>query len=266
MFNKLGFIGAGNMALAMIKALLDFGISGDRIFAYDVDAARLSRVVKETGINVCATAFDAVLLSDLTFIAVKPDKVSGVIADINAYAAGKHFVSIAAGITASSLIKAFNKEARVARVMPNTPALVGEGMMVISGMSTFTQQALTQLSQLLSCMGSAKIVEDKHMDAVTGLSGSGPAFVFLFIEALADGAVAEGLPRDTAYTLAAQMVLGAARMVLDTGEHPGRLKDGVCSPGGTTIEGVLQLERDAFRGAAANAVQAAVKKARQMSE
>lgn len=200
------------------------------------------------------------------FLAVKPHVIPAVLAEI-APALGARpalVISIAAGVTLDALERALPPAARVVRVMPNTPCLVGETASAFALGSRATREDGERVRALLSAVGRAVEVPESYMSAVTGLSGSGPAYVFLFIEALADGGVRAGLPRDKALMLAAQTVLGSAKMVLETGTHPGALKDAVCSAGGTTIAGVHALERGGFRGAAMNAVVAAARRADEM--
>jgi len=200
-------------------------------------------------------------------LAVKPDQVAGVLAEIKPAFKGTHLlVSIAAGVTLARLESGLGAKARVIRVMPNTPALVGASATGFSlGKNANADDAALAL-RLFGAVGVAFQVKEPLLDAVTGLSGSGPAYVYLMIEALSDGGVAAGLPRDVATRLAAQTLLGGARMVLETGMHPGALKDMVTSPGGTTIEGIHQLEKAGLRGALMNAVRAATDKAKQLGQ
>ena len=264
MFHKIGFIGAGNMASAIINGIQAAGISGNNILVYDVDTDKTSALQKKTGCVVCPNGSEVMCNAEITILAVKPDKVMPVLQELRPKSTGRRLVSIAAGISASTLLEA--TDARIARIMPNTPALVGQGMIVISANTNYSDEELEDLKALFQCVGRVEVVPDKLMDVVTGCSGSGPAFVYLFIEALADAAVLEGAPRELAYTLAAQTVLGSAKMVLDSSEHPGKLKDNVCSPGGTTIAGVYALEESGFRAAAMEAVIAATEKSKEMGQ
>ncbi|MFM8360520.1 MAG: pyrroline-5-carboxylate reductase, partial [Verrucomicrobiota bacterium] len=198
-------------------------------------------------------------------VAVKPDQVTGVLRGVEGPAwAGRLVVSLAAGVTLATLEGVLPAGTRCLRVMPNTPALVGASASAMAAGAAATAEDIVLGRRLLESVGRAWEVKEKLLNAVTGLSGSGPAYAFLMIEALADGGVAAGLPREVAQQLAAQTLLGAARMVLETGQHPGALKDAVCSPGGTTIEAVAVLERAGLRGALISAVRAAADKAQQL--
>jgi len=201
------------------------------------------------------------------FLAVKPDQVAGVLGEIEPQLDPKRhlLVSIAAGVTLARLEAAAPGQ-RFIRVMPNTPALVGASASACAGGSAVTKADGDLILQLLGSVGLVFGVREKLLDAVTGLSGSGPAYAFLMIEALADGGVAAGLPRDIAQKLAAQTLLGAAKMVLETGLHPGALKDAVCSPGGTTIEAIHELERGGVRAALISAVRASAEKSKQLGQ
>ena len=200
-------------------------------------------------------------------LAVKPHQVAGVLEEIRGSFTKKHLlISIAAGVTLAKLEAGLGAGARAIRVMPNTPALVGASASAFaSGKSALPEDAAL-VQKLLSIVGLAFAVAEPLLDAVTGLSGSGPAYAYLFIEALSDGGVAAGLPREMATQLAAQTVLGAAKMVLETGQHPGQLKDMVTSPGGTTIDGLHELEKGKFRGTVMSAVRAASDKARKLGQ
>jgi len=262
----IGFLGAGRMATALARGFVNTGIvRGGQIFASDVVPAACKSFGASTGARVCASNREVLKNASVIFLAVKPQQAAEALAEIGPDFTPRHLlISIAAGLTLTRLEASLPGKARVIRVMPNTPALVGASA---SGFArgkhaTKSDAALTQ--RLLSAVGVAAEVKEPLLDAVTGLSGSGPAYVYQFIEALSDGGVAAGLPRDLATRLAAQTVLGAARMVLETGEHPGALKDAVTSPGGTTIEGIHELEKGKLRGTVMNAVRAATEKARKL--
>jgi len=262
----LGFLGAGKMATALAKGFIGAGlVSPKQVMASDpVPAARAS-FARETGAKT--TAFNpgvAKFASGLVF-AVKPDQVSDVLSEIRDCLTEKHLLlSIAAGVPLARLEAGLGVTARVIRVMPNTPALVGASATAFAlGKSARPEDA--ELAQrLFMAVGLAFQLKEPLLDAVTGLSGSGPAYVYLFIEGLSDGGVAAGLSRDVATRLAAQTVLGSAKMVLETGLHPGALKDMVTSPGGTTIEGLHELEKGKVRGTLINAVRAASEKSRKL--
>lgn len=264
---RIGFLGAGKMATALAKGFLQAGlVPAGQLCAADVLAAGRDAFVRETG----AAAFtnNAEILNQATVIvlAVKPDQVADVLAGVRSHIdPSRHlFLSIAAGVTLAKLEAAAPAGTRFVRVMPNTPALVGASASAYALGTHATRADADTAQSLLAAVGIAMEVREKLIDAVTGVSGSGPAYAFLMIEALADGGVAAGLPREVAQKLAAQTLLGAARMVLETGQHPGVLKDAVCSPGGTTIEGIHELEKGGVRAALISAVRAAADKARKL--
>jgi pyrroline-5-carboxylate reductase len=218
-----------------------------------------------TGGNAMADNGAVLAGSDVIVLAVKPQHLPGVLKEIAKGAEARHlFVSIAAGVPLSAMTSVLGQAARVVRVMPNTPCLVGAGATAFTRGPKATDEDAALVERLFSTIGIAMEVPESLLDAVTGLSGSGPAYVFQVIEALSDGGVRCGLPRNVATRLAAQTVLGAAKMVLDTGEHPAALKDGVASPGGTTIAGLHELERGALRGALINAVEAATNRSQEL--
>jgi pyrroline-5-carboxylate reductase len=255
----IGFIGAGQMAKALAQGFVTTNlVPANQIVACDpIAAARDSFASAVPGAAIATTNQQVVEKSQVIFLAVKPQSMATVFAEIaGKCGTDKLFVSIAAGIPLAKLTAGLKSE-RVARVMPNTPALVGQGASAYA-LATGASPADGQLvGQLLAAVGRAYQVDEKLLDAVTGLSGSGPAFVYVMIEALADGGVKMGIPRDIALALAAQTVAGAAQMVLTTGEHPAALKDKVASPGGTTIAGLAALEDRGLRAALISAVQAA---------
>ncbi|HKI69167.1 MAG TPA: pyrroline-5-carboxylate reductase, partial [Verrucomicrobiae bacterium] len=222
---------------------------------------------KETGAKTTVANADVLKSANVIFLAVKPDQVAAVLAELHDNFTKQHLlISIAAGVPITKLEGGLGAGARVIRVMPNTPALVGESASAFALGKSATAADAKLAQKLLSAVGVAFQVKEPLLDAVTGLSGSGPAYVYQFIEALSDGGVAAGLPRDVATKLAAQTVLGAARMVLETGQHPGALKDMVTSPGGTTIEGLHELEKGKLRGVVMSAVRAATEKSRKLGQ
>lgn len=267
MNQHIGFIGVGNMARAMIGGIAKKGdISPSAIHVSGPHPDKFAAFAKTAGITVESDNTAVAEKSDILFLAVKPNVYEKVIAEIkNRVKDDAIIVTIAAGQSIALTEKRFGRDIKIVRVMPNTPALVGEAMSALSPNEQMTASDITTVKQLFESFGKAEIVPESLMDAVTGVSGSSPAFVFLFIEAMADGAVASGMPRAQAYTFAAQSVLGSAKMVLETGEHPGQLKDMVTSPGGTTIDGVLALEENNFRAAVADAVITAAEKSKEMS-
>jgi len=266
--NTTGFLGAGKMAGALARGFIRAGLVSPRqIIASDPLESARRAFAKTVGAKTTATNADVVRFASVVILAVKPDQVSAVLSEIRGYFTKGHLlISIAAGVPLAKLEAALDAGSRVIRVMPNTPALVGAAASAFAlGKSARPQDgALAQ--KLFSAVGLAFQVKETLLDAVTGLSGSGPAYVYLFIEGLSDGGVAAGLPRDVATKLAAQTVLGGAKMVLETGQHPGALKDMVTSPGGTTIEGLHELEKGKLRGTLISAVRAAAEKSKKLGQ
>jgi pyrroline-5-carboxylate reductase len=264
---RWGFIGAGKMATALVKGMLRARIArDDSIVASDpLENARTSIQV-ETGIAVLESNLDVLKNSDVVVLAVKPQSMSQVLAELSKAVTSTHVViSIAAGITIDSIVHGLGKHSRVIRVMPNTPALIGEGISAYALAEGARPEDAALVEDLLGSVGQSVKVAESMLDAVTGLSGSGPAFVYLMIEALSDGGVCAGLPRDIANQLAVQTVIGAAKMVHESGEHPGLLKDQVASPGGTTIAGLHALEKAGVRGAFIDAVVAATRRSAELA-
>lgn len=268
MNKKIGFIGCGNMASAMIGGIINSKlILSENIIGSDVSNERLEFVKDKYNINTASDNKAVVEFSDILVLAVKPYMFSTVINEIKASIDNNTVViSIGAGIDISFIEKCFEKSVKVIRVMPNTPALVGEGMSAICPNSMISSDELELVVNIFKSFGKAEILDEKLIPAVTAISGSSPAYVYMFIEALADGGVLRGIPRDKAYKMAAQSVLGAAKMIIETGKHPGALKDEVCSPGGTTIEAVYNLEKNNFRGTVISAMESCTKKAIEMAE
>jgi pyrroline-5-carboxylate reductase len=268
MSKKVSFIGCGNMAQAMIGGMVKSGV----VLKEDITASassntNLDAVEEKYGIVTTLDNKAAAKLADVLILAVKPNIYPIVIEEIKNYIKEDTLiVTIAAGITMSFMEKALGKEAKVIRTMPNTPAMVGEGMSAVCYNSNVAEEELNLVLDLFKSFGKTEVIDEKLMDAIPAVSGSSPAYVFMFIEALADGAVRDGIPRSKAYKMAAQAVLGAAKMVLDTGMHPGTLKDNVCSPGGTTIEAVYALEKNNFRGTVIDAMKACTEKTKEMSK
>jgi len=260
--NKIGtiaFVGAGRMATAIAGGLVQSGVLRENVKAYDISEAAAQRFTQTTGVEVLFDLGKAVADADVVVIAVKPQSMDEALPAISQYLGDKLLISIAAGVTIDKL-QSLSKCKKVVRVMPNTPALVGEGVSAYAGSKGVSDGDIEVTELILGATGAFCAVSEKQLDAVTGLSGSGPAYVFSFIQALADGGVHAGLARDTALQLAAQTVLGAAKMVVETGEHPAVLCDQVTSPGGTTAEGLSALENRAFKGTVSAAVMAATKR------
>jgi pyrroline-5-carboxylate reductase len=262
----VGFIGAGRMATALAQGLISAGfVSADRVVATDVVPAALNSFAEQTGARVVESTSAVVNDSDVVFLAVKPQQMAHVLNGLSTILEDRHLIiSIAAGIPLSMYESALGTNRRIIRVMPNTPCLVGACAAGFSTGGAATAEDAKLVEAMLETVGVAVQVEEKLLDAVTGLSGSGPAYVYQIIEAMSDGAVRVGLPREVATKLAAQTVLGAARMVLETGQHPGSLKDAVTSPGGTTIAGIHALEAGGLRGTLMNAVQAATERSKEL--
>lgn len=261
---KIGFIGCGNMASAMIGGMLKKKlVAPSDILASGLNESRRNEKAKEYGIQVTGDNQAVTEFADILFLAVKPQQYEAVITEIkNGVRADQIIVTIAPGKTIAWLEHLFGKEVKLVRCMPNTPALVGEGMTAAAPNEYVTEPELDQVLELLESFGKAEVVSEHLMDAVVSVSGSSPAYIYMLIEAMADGAVADGMPRSQAYEFAAQAVLGSAKMVLETGKHPGELKDMVCSPGGTTIEAVRVLEKEGFRSSVMEAMKACTAKAK----
>jgi pyrroline-5-carboxylate reductase len=265
----IGFLGAGQMATALALGWSRAGLLDlPRCRAADPYPEARAKFEAATGISVVTTNGVVATLCDVLILAVKPHVVPEVLAELKPLLEPRHFIiSIAAGVTLATLTEGMGSTAHLVRVMPNTPCLVGASA---TGFATRNPRPNNEdaalVAKLFSAVGQAHHLPEHLLDAVTGLSGSGPAFAYLFIEALADGGVKCGLPRAVAQALAAQTLLGAARMVLETNQHPGALKDAVASPGGTTIAGLHALERAAFRAAAMDAVEAATKRAQELGK
>jgi pyrroline-5-carboxylate reductase len=253
------------MAEALIGGMLSAKLCGpDRIRAADPAVGRRDHLKKQFGIQVGESNREVAAWGDLVVLAVKPQALDGVLKEIAGELAKVLVVSIVAGAPISRITDACGRRTRVIRAMPNTPAMVQEGMTALAIGSGVHEKDVASVRQMFESVGKVVPVEERLMDAVTGLSGSGPAYVFLAIEALADGGVKMGLPRDIAGVLAAQTVLGAAHMVLETGQHPACLKDRVASPGGTTIAGLHRLEQGGLRATLIDAIEAATKRSQEL--
>ena len=266
---KTGFIGAGNMAGAIIGGLINADIvRKENLFICDSSEEALKSLRdKFPGVNTSRNNRDFLDKLDVLFLAVKPHIYTPVIEEIkDVLPENVIVVTIAAGQTMKNVRERFGKDLKLVRTMPNTPALVGEGMTAACPGENLSSAEVDQVLTLLGAMGKVEVLPESLFDSYTALCGSGPAYVFMFIEALADGAVREGIPRNKAYDMAAQTVLGSARMVLETGRHPGQLKDQVCSPGGTTIEAVGSLEKYGFRSSVMEAVRVCAEKSVRMSK
>lgn len=265
---NIGFIGGGNMAIAIIGGILAAGLAdADHIFASSKTDATAQHLADSFGIHTGTDNAATAAQADILFLAVKPNMFASVIPEIkDSVKSDAVIVSIAAGQSIAAIEELFEKEIHLIRSMPNTPALVGESMSALCANASVTADELAEVKTLFDSFGKSEVISENLMDAVTGVSGSSPAYVYMFIEAMADAAVADGMPRKQAYKFAAQSVLGSAKMVLETGKHPGELKDAVCSPGGTTIEAVAVLEKAGLRNAVIEGQRACTAKSKAMSK
>ena len=265
---KIAFLGAGNMAEALVKGLLRAGIAAQSdVICAEPRLDRREELAKRYGVTALASNLEAAEQADVVVLSVKPQTMEDLLDEIApAIDHRKLVISIAAGISIHAIARKLGAGVRIVRTMPNTPALVGAGATALARGAHATDADLGEAKRLFEAVGIAHVVDEHLLDAVTGLSGSGPAFVFLAIEALADGGVKVGLARPVAMALAAQTVMGAAKLVLETGEHPGRLKDQVTSPGGTAIAGVHALEDGGLRAALIAAVDAATRRSHELGE
>ncbi len=263
--NKIAFIGGGQMAEALIGGLLAGQVCpAESIWATDPVAERCDRLKSQFGIRVGSANRDAVAWADVVVLAVKPQALPPVLGEVGQALAHALVISIVAGATIRTIAEQMAGAARIVRAMPNTPALVREGMTALALGAGVSDEDSRLARTVFDAVGRVVLIEERLMDAVTGLSGSGPAYVFLAIEALSDGGVKMGLSRQTAELLSAQTVLGAARLVLESGMHPAQLKDRVASPGGTTIAGLYQLEQRGFRATLMAAVEAATIRSKEL--
>jgi pyrroline-5-carboxylate reductase len=263
----IGFIGAGNMAEALIAGVLHASrTSPRRLLASDVNASRLSWLQDTYQIRIAASNRGVAQDADMLVLAVEPQVLDEVLAQIaGAVREETLIVSVAAGYPIEKIARGLRGAARIVRSMPNTPSLIREGITALAYGDHLSAEDAAAARALFEAIGTVVRTDERALDAVTGLSGSGPAYVYIMIEALADGGVKAGLPRETAQLLAAQTVYGAARMVLESREHPASLKDGVASPGGTTIAGLYELERGGLRAALMSAVEAATHRSRELA-
>ena len=264
----VGFLGAGNMGEALIKGLLAAKlVPADAIFATDVRPERLKELDRQYGIQVAFDNAELVRRADIVILAVKPQIMDAVATEIApAVTRKKLLISIAAGVATDKIRACLHKDSRLIRVMPNTPALVLEGVTAIAKADGLEPGDLDVAREIFGAVGRVVVLGEELLDAVTGLSGSGPAYVAIVIESLADGGVRMGLDRATAMTLATQTVLGAAKLLLETGLHPGALKDMVSSPGGTTIAGIAALEEGGLRTTLIKAVERATQRSRELGQ
>lgn len=258
---KIGFIGVGNMGEAILQSIFKSDLLPvEDVYIFDLNAKKVRALQEEFGVLTAQSASAMVAACDIVLLAVKPNVCGAVLKECADAINGKAIISIVTGWSRKDL-SAIVPQARILRVMPNTPCMVGEGMTALEMDHTLRVEELEFAKKLFEANGRVVLVPAHLMAGVTGVSGSGPAYVYLFIEAMADAGVRTGIPRDMAYMLAAQTVVGAGKMVLETGKHPGALKDAVCSPAGTTIEAIAALERAGFRAAILDAVEVSAEKA-----
>jgi pyrroline-5-carboxylate reductase len=262
---KIGFLGGGNMGEALIRGLLKTGlIPPEDLFVTDVRLDRLEELARVYGLHTLSDNTLLVRRVDVVILAVKPQILTAVLREIAPVVDGKLYISIAAGVSTARIKSHLPAGVRLIRTMPNTPALVLEGATAIARAEGLQPGDLEAAQEIFSAVGKVVVLEEELMDAVTGLSGSGPAYIALVVEALADGGVRVGLDRQTAMTLAAQTVLGSARLLIETGTHPGQLKDMVTSPGGTAIAGIHTLEAGGLRRTLIDAVERATQRSREL--
>ena len=268
MNKTIGFIGSGNMGGAMIGGIINADlIAKENIYVSDINEASLAKVKESYGVNVTTDNAELAKACDIIVLAVKPFLYPVVIKGIkDVVKEDVIIVVIAAGQSSEAVRELFGRDIKIVKTMPNTPALVGEGMAAIAPAKNVTKEETEEIVAIFNSFGKSEIVPEHLMDAVTAVSGSSPAYVYMFIEAMADAAVVEGMPRAQAYKFAAQSVLGSAKMVLETGRHPGDLKDMVCSPGGTTIAAVAKLEETGLRNSVMQGMKACADKSRDMSK
>lgn len=268
MRKTIGFIGCGNMARAMIGGIVKSNLVPiENVIASNPSDKSLNKVKEEYNILVTKDNVEVAKYADIVILAIKPDKYFQVIDEIKPYLKEEVvIVTIAAGITLENMGSKLGEGAKVIRTMPNTPALVGQGMSALCANENVNKQELQDVVDIFESFGKIELLEENLIELVPAVSGSSPAYVYMFIEALGDGAVLQGMPRDKAYRMAAQAVLGAAKMVLETGQHPGELKDNVCSPGGSTIAAVYTLEKNNFRGSVISAMESCTEKSIKMGE
>lgn len=264
---KIGFIGTGNMGSSIIKGILSSKFEkSENINIFDLDKEKVNNLVKEYGVNAVNSEKELAKNSDIIVLSVKPHIIPVVLKNLSGNVKKDTIIlTIAAGISISVIENALGEDKKVVRTMPNTPAQVLSGMTAVTFNKNIENSEKEIIFKLLNSFGKSVEIEEKLMHVYTGISGSLPAYVYMFMEALADGGVLCGMPRDKAYKIVAQAVAGSAKMLLETGKHPGQLKDEVCSPAGTTIEAVRVLENGNFRGNVIEAVAACTEKSKEMA-
>lgn len=268
MNKNIGFIGCGKMGAAMLEGMLKAGaVRSDQVKISTRSTDTLDKMVSQYKVSGTLDNREIAAFSDILFLAIQPSMHGQVLAEVKEFVKGEAIIlTMAAGITTKQIEGGLGKIMKVVRTMPNTPSLVGEGMTAVSINQAVQSDDLALVEELLSSFGKMEVVPEHLMDAVPAISGSSPAYAYLFIEALADGGVRDGIPRSQAYRMAAQAVLGAAKMVLETEKHPGALKDDVCTPGGSTIAAVASLEKNGFRSAVMQAMKVCTEKTKGLGE
>lgn len=266
MNKKIGFIGAGKMAQAMIEGIIKSQLIPKENVMASANSEKTIEIIEKTyGIFTTLNNRDIAGYADILILAVKPELYVNVIKEIkNEIKPSAIIITIAAGISLMDIEQTFGFQVKAVRTMPNTPSLVGEGMSAICANTYLDESEISEVERLFHTFSKTERLDEKLMDAVPAISGSSPAYVYMLIEAMADGGVRQGIPREQAYRLAAQAVLGAAKMVLETGKHPGELKDNVCTPGGATIEAVVTLEEKKFRGSITAAMESCTNKVKNL--
>lgn len=266
MTKKIGFIGCGNMGTSMVGGLIKSGfINSGQIIISTKTEASLKKLSDKFNVITTLNSKDVVKKSDIIFLAVKPNIYKPIIEEIKSEITNdKLIITIAAGITIENMEQWLGDDLKIIRTMPNTPALVGEAMTAICPNKNVSEDELKYCIKIFKSFGECEVLEEKYFDGFIAIAGSSPAYVFMFIESMADGAVKLGIPRAKAYKMAAQSVLGSAKMILETGKHPGELKDMVCSPSGTTIEAVIELEKLGFRNSIIQAINKCAEKSKNM--
>ncbi|MGL4772148.1 MAG: pyrroline-5-carboxylate reductase, partial [Clostridium sp.] len=266
MSKSIGFIGCGNMGKAILSGIVNKKFEEpSNIIVSRTNKNELDKLKEEFNINITLNNKEVAEKSDIVILAVKPNMYKKIIEEVKeSFKKDAIIVSIAAGLEVNTLTSWIGENSKVVRTMPNTPAMVGEGMTAICGNKNLTSGELEYIKNLFLSLGEVEELEEKNFDAFTALCGSSPAYVFMFIEAMADGAVKLGIPRNKAYKMAAQTLLGSSKLLLETGKHPGELKDMVCSPGGTTIDAVAELERNSFRWNVISAMEVCANKSKSM--
>lgn len=268
MNNTVGLIGSGNVASSIVGGLVKrFPSMNKNIFVSDRASSKTDSLRNTFNVNVSASNFDLVKSCDIVLLCVKPNVLPAVLKEIKDFVTNSHLIiSVAAGITTDFIQSFFPNPVKIIRTMPNIAVSVGEGMTAICPNPLVSEKELEYAIQIFGSVGKVDVIEEDHLDTVTSISGSSPGFISVFIEALADGAVLQGMPRDKAYKYAAQAMLGTAKIILEKGLHPAEVKDMVCSPGGTTIEAVYSMEKNNFRSVVIETMNVCTMKAKALAK